>query len=35
MTDKPSLISEAFKIFMTDAPEFAQAWGSLVEDIDH
>ena len=33
MTDKSSLISEAFKIFMTDAPEFAQAWGSLAQSL--
>lgn len=33
MTDKSSLISEAFKNFMTDAPEFAQTWGSLVQSL--
>ena len=33
MTDNSNLISEAFKLFMTDAPEFAQAWGSLVQSL--
>ncbi|MCP4570928.1 MAG: carboxymuconolactone decarboxylase family protein [bacterium] len=33
MTDKPDLVSEAFRTFMSDAPEFAQAWGSAVRDL--
>lgn len=33
MTDKSSLISEAFNNLMTDAPEFAQAWGALVQSL--
>ena len=30
MTDQSKLVSDAFKTFMTEAPEFAQAWGSAV-----
>jgi alkylhydroperoxidase/carboxymuconolactone decarboxylase family protein YurZ len=33
MTDNSNLISEAFKLFLSDAPEFAQAWGSLVQSL--
>jgi alkylhydroperoxidase/carboxymuconolactone decarboxylase family protein YurZ len=33
MIDSTNLISEAFKLFMSDAPEFAQAWGSLVQSL--
>ena len=33
MTDKPNLVSNAFKLFMSDAPEFAQAWGSAVQAL--
>ncbi|MFC1996042.1 carboxymuconolactone decarboxylase family protein [Chloroflexota bacterium] len=30
MTDKTTTISNAFKTFMTEAPEHAQAWGNMV-----
>ena len=33
MTDEANLVSNAFKFFMSDAPEFAQAWGSAVEAL--
>ena len=33
MTYDPNLISDAFKLFMSDAPGFAQAWGSLVQSL--
>ena len=33
MTEKTDLISDAFKLFMTDAPEFARAWGGAVESL--
>ncbi|UCD97998.1 MAG: carboxymuconolactone decarboxylase family protein [Chloroflexota bacterium] len=33
MGKEDSLISEAFKIFMLEAPEHAQAWSSLVQDL--
>ena len=33
MSDKSSLISDAFKAFMSDAPEFAQAWGGAVQGL--
>ena len=33
MNSESSLISEAFKKFMTEAPEHAQAWGSMVQEL--
>jgi alkylhydroperoxidase/carboxymuconolactone decarboxylase family protein YurZ len=33
MEEKSNLISEAFKAFMTEAPEFAQAWGGVVQGL--
>jgi alkylhydroperoxidase/carboxymuconolactone decarboxylase family protein YurZ len=33
MEDKPQLISNAFQAFMSEAPEFAQAWGSMVQEL--
>lgn len=33
MTDQSKLVSDAFKTFMTEAPEFAQAWGSAVTGL--
>ena len=32
MTD-PKLVSSAFKAFMTEAPDHAQAWGQLVNSL--
>ena len=33
MEDKTNLVSDAFKAFMTNAPEFAQAWGGAVQEL--
>lgn len=33
MTDRSNMVSEAFKVFMSDAPEFAQAWGTAVQAL--
>lgn len=33
MEDVSNLISDAFKTFMTSAPEFAQAWGGAVQEL--
>jgi alkylhydroperoxidase/carboxymuconolactone decarboxylase family protein YurZ len=33
MTDKSNLMSNAFQLFMTEAPEFARAWGSTVQAL--
>jgi len=33
MPDGPNQISNAFKVFMSEAPEFAQAWGSVVQAL--
>ena len=33
MSDKSNLVSDAFKAFMSDAPEFAQAWGGAVQGL--
>lgn len=33
MTEKTTTISNAFKTFMTEAPEHAQAWGSMIQSI--
>ena len=35
MTDKTNTISNAFKTFMTEAPEYAQAWGSMIQSLGH
>lgn len=31
MEDESNLVSRAFRHFLSDAPEFAQAWGSAVQ----
>ena len=33
MTDKSSLISNSFMTFMSEAPQHAQAWSSMVQGI--
>jgi alkylhydroperoxidase/carboxymuconolactone decarboxylase family protein YurZ len=33
MTEKANLVSRAFGLFMSDAPEFAQAWGGAVQAL--
>jgi alkylhydroperoxidase/carboxymuconolactone decarboxylase family protein YurZ len=33
MTEKDHLVSRAFEQFMSEAPAFAQAWGSMVQTI--
>ena len=33
MTDKSKTISNAFKTFMTEAPDHAQAWGGMVQGL--
>jgi alkylhydroperoxidase/carboxymuconolactone decarboxylase family protein YurZ len=33
MSDKFSLVSDAFKVFMSEAPEFAQVWGGAVQGL--
>ena len=33
MSDQTPLISNAFQTFMREAPEHAQAWGSLVQGL--
>jgi alkylhydroperoxidase/carboxymuconolactone decarboxylase family protein YurZ len=33
MADESNLVSDAFKLFMSDAPEFSQAWGSAVQAL--
>lgn len=33
MGDKHELISEAFKAFLVEAPEFARAWGEMVQSL--
>lgn len=33
MGEQESLISDAFKAFMTEAPEHAGAWGVLVQEL--
>lgn len=33
MTDNISLISDAFKAFMTEAPEYAKIWGEMVQSL--
>jgi alkylhydroperoxidase/carboxymuconolactone decarboxylase family protein YurZ len=33
MSDNPNHISDAFKTFMVEAPEHAQAWGEMVQAL--
>lgn len=33
MGDQASLISNAFQTFMSEAPQHAQAWGTMVQDL--
>jgi alkylhydroperoxidase/carboxymuconolactone decarboxylase family protein YurZ len=33
MTNESNLVSSAFELFMSDAPEFAQAWGGAVRAL--
>lgn len=33
MSDQPSLISTAFRTFMSEAPQHAQAWGTMVQSL--
>jgi alkylhydroperoxidase/carboxymuconolactone decarboxylase family protein YurZ len=33
MSDKSSLISNAFQTFMSEAPRHAQAWGAMVQGL--
>lgn len=33
MSDQPSLISNAFQTFMEEAPQHAQAWGTMVQGL--
>lgn len=33
MSDGDSLVSEAFRAFMREAPDHAQAWGAMVGDL--
>jgi len=33
MSDRPSLISNAFQTFMSSAPQHAQAWGTMVQGL--
>jgi len=33
MENQTSLLSKAFQLFMSDAPEHAQAWGKMVQEL--
>jgi alkylhydroperoxidase/carboxymuconolactone decarboxylase family protein YurZ len=33
MSEQPSLISNAFQAFMTEAPQHQQAWGTMVRGL--
>ena len=33
MSDQPTLISKAFQAFMSEAPQHAQAWGTMVQGL--
>jgi AhpD family alkylhydroperoxidase len=33
MSDQSTLISKAFQAFMTEAPQHAQAWGTMVQGL--
>ncbi len=35
MTEQKSLISDAFRTFISDAPHHAQAWGALVQNLSN
>jgi alkylhydroperoxidase/carboxymuconolactone decarboxylase family protein YurZ len=33
MTEQPTLVSDAFQTFMSQAPQHAQAWGGMVQSL--
>ena len=33
MTDETNRVSNAFRLFLSEAPEFAQAWGSAIQAL--
>jgi alkylhydroperoxidase/carboxymuconolactone decarboxylase family protein YurZ len=33
MIEQPTLVSNAFRTFMSEAPEQAKAWGTMVQDM--
>ncbi len=33
MENQPNLVSKAFQAFMTEAPQQAQAWGKVVQEL--
>ena len=33
MTDQPSLVSNAFQTFLSQAPQHAQSWGAMVQGL--
>ena len=33
MSNQPSLVSNAFQTFMSEAPQHAQAWGAMVQAL--
>ena len=33
MTIESNRVSNAFEVFMSDAPEFAQAWGGAIQGL--
>lgn len=33
MSNGPSLVSQAFQTFMKDAPQHAEAWGAMVQQL--
>jgi len=33
MSDQASLISKAFQVFMSEAPQHARAWGTMVQSL--
>jgi alkylhydroperoxidase/carboxymuconolactone decarboxylase family protein YurZ len=35
MSDQPSLVSNAFQTFMSEAPQHAQAWGAMVQGLSN
>ncbi|HNS51183.1 MAG TPA: carboxymuconolactone decarboxylase family protein [Anaerolineae bacterium] len=35
MSDQPPLISKAFQTFASEAPQHAQAWGTMVQGLAH
>jgi len=34
MSDQSSLVSNAFQTFMSEAPQHAQAWGTMVQGLE-